>query len=302
MGRARVPAAAATGVVTFEGAEGSIIGSGAEVGVLQTDPDLDPPTFVTTTSGIIDSSGEIDLPVVATIEGTIGNVAAGAIQLPLSGLPGVTSVSNAAATGGGAEVETDDALRRRLIKVFRGNIWGTKPWYENIVTEVPGVGSAFVIPHRDGAGTVAVILFDVDGEPVGTPVIDAVKALLDPGNGTGEGLSPLEHVVMVETGSVLNIYIAATIEPESGYSLTGTGATIALQTDIETAVAEYVHSLRPGEELVVNSVLTAIMNVEGVHDVTALTVDTVDPPVASDDIALDDDPAQVPRVAELTLT
>ncbi len=92
-------------------------------------------------------SGElqIEIPVICTISGTIGNTdinTVNAFEDELT-LDGVT-VTNEIAITGGLDEELDDDYRSRLLARERNGSFGNKNWYENIVTEIEGVHDAYV--------------------------------------------------------------------------------------------------------------------------------------------------------------
>jgi uncharacterized phage protein gp47/JayE len=176
----RNAAVAATGTVRFSGTDGALVATGTVVAVEQTDPDSDAVSFATTAGGTI-ASGHVDLPIVAVDPGAAGNVAAGQISILQSANPDVSAVTNAAATTGGADVETDEKLRVRVLlewQVARGG--GTIGDYERYGLDYPGVGFVKVIPNAYGPGTVRVIVTDPDNQPSGGTVVSGFQDQLDP--------------------------------------------------------------------------------------------------------------------------
>lgn len=111
-------------------------------------------------------------------------------------------------------------------------------------------------------------------------------------SGRGGGEAPIGHHVLVSTAAVVNLTLGGTIEFEQGYSLDGTGGTIALLTAIELSVANYVNSIEPGGEVVRARIVGKVTDVAGVHDVGDVTING-----ASANLAISADPAQVPRVS-----
>ncbi len=183
----RKDAAFATGVVTFTGTVGTVIGTGVQVAVEQSDGTENPVAFATTAGGTIPGGGSIDLPVQATQAGAAANVASGQIAVLLSsvaapdGTPGISAVTNAAATSGGADVETDDKYRVRVLLEWqsaRGG--GTVGDYESYALDYPGVGFAKIIPVVQGGGTVAVIVTDEDNKPLGSTTVLGLQNQIDP--------------------------------------------------------------------------------------------------------------------------
>lgn len=109
-------------------------------------------------------AGESNISVVALEEGRNGNTAAG---VPLELVSPVVNVRGSAVCryiGGGAELETIDSLRSRLLfRVQYPPAGGNKFDYERWALEVPGVTRAWCLPRYRGHGTVGV-MFVMDEE------------------------------------------------------------------------------------------------------------------------------------------
>lgn len=267
----------ATGQVTFTGTVGTLIPVGIQVGVPQTDPDVTPPTFVTTESGTIPGGGTLTLAVEAQDAGTDGNVGAASITLLMSPLGGIASVSNANATANGTDDETDLHLREKiqlqLTASGSGNIDDYKRWTLAYSSEQSlGIGLVDVVPVWNGAGTVLVTIATATGQPCSTAVVNALQAYLDSVAAQGQGRAGIGATVTVKTVTTVSVTIAATVTYKPGYSLTGTTGTVALQTEILSAISDYFADLRPGDDVIYNAVRASIFEVEGVLDVTALTL------------------------------
>lgn len=291
----RLAATAAEGVVTFTGANGTVIAAGTVVGVNPVEENEPAPTFETIAGGTIGGGGTIELAVRAVEPGAEGNVAAGSITAPSTPLPGVTFI-NAEPTSGGTDPETDEALVERLLEEFAGKGGGTVRDYRVWAREHPGVGHATVIPVWDGPNTVLVIITGPDGEPTSTETVEALQAELDPVPGKGSGKAPVGATVTVQTAALLNVTITATLDFEEGYSLTGFGGTIALEAQIKKAVATYVASVQAGGEVVRSQVEGRIAVVPGVHDVGDATLNGKE-----ENLAVPSSPPKVPTLHELTL-
>lgn len=104
----------------------------------------------------------------------------------------------------------------------------------------------------------------------GTGAVPAGTAVFE--SGQGNGLAPIGAVVAVSTPVLKGIVIAATVTPQTGYSLDGTGGTIAIRADVNAAVQEYVNRLSPGDDVIFNHVMAQFFAVTGVADVTGLTL------------------------------
>ncbi|MCL6597931.1 MAG: baseplate J/gp47 family protein [Alicyclobacillus macrosporangiidus] len=179
-GLTRRAAVQATGTVTFTGTPGTLIPSGTQVSTASTDtsPAI---VFSTTVDATITASGTVDVPVQAVEGGSSGNVSAGSIVFMAQPLAGVSSVTNAAATSGGLDQESDaELLARYLTKVRNPSAGGNKADYINWALEVSGVGGVSVVPVRDGPGTVSIAIIDTNKAPASQDLVDAVQDYIAP--------------------------------------------------------------------------------------------------------------------------
>lgn len=272
-----VPAA---GSVTFTGTAGTFIATGTQVAAPQAAPDADPVTFTTNVGVTIPGGGSIDVPVTAVTPGSAGNVAANSITILLSPVGddthSISAITNPLASTGGADVESDEDFRTRILLAFQGAQGsGTVADYEEWALAYAGVGNVTVTPIWSGPGTVLVTITDANNKPVSAGVVSGLQALLDPVAGQGRGLAPIGASVTVTTPTLVTANISATIVPDAGYSLTGTGSTIAIQQDINDAISGYIDTLAPGQPVILQHVVAAFFEVVGVHDVSLVKINTV---------------------------
>jgi uncharacterized phage protein gp47/JayE len=265
----RKDAVAATGMLTFTGAVGTLIATGVQMGTLQTDPDADPITFRTSASATIPAGGSVDVPIEAVEAGSAGNVASATITVLLSPVAGVSAITNIDATTGGADVETDDAYRVRILLEYANpSGGGTVADYQRWALAYAPVGFATVDSLWNGAGTVRVVITDVNNSPVSAAVISGLQNLLDPVAGQGQGLAPIGATVTVATPALVPINVSATVAMNAGYTLDGAGGTVAVRGGIEEAIRAYIDKLKPGDDVVRERVASQFFQVEGVYDVT----------------------------------
>jgi uncharacterized phage protein gp47/JayE len=95
----------------------------------------------------------------------------------------------------------------------------------------------------------------------------------------------------------MEVDVAATVECEPDFSLDGTGGTLAIGGDIETAITRYVEAVEPGDEIVLAQVAGRIALVTGVHDVAAVELNG-----ATANIPVPSEPAEIPAIGTITLT
>ena len=382
IGVARLDAVAATGEVTFTAdasASTVIIGEGTEVSTTQTDPDDESVSFLTTESGTITSGGgTVTLAVAAAEPGAAGNVASGAVNLLLSPISGVASVTNSAGITGGSDIEGDDAYRDRLrLSWSSAQGAGSIADYERWCLTYPGIGFVRVTAIWNGPGTVRVVVTDVENNPVSDAVLTGLQELIDPfaaetavdgtqtgipstaatltvdsttgfatsgqiyvgttlvsysgvtsttftgvaglpssvsdntqvvQHETGRGLAPVGAIVTVDTAQPVSLDIAADLTLNEGYTLDGTGGTIAVQPEIEEALTDFVNNLPPGAEappgvddgsgfVLLNRIASIILRTPGVYD---LDLSALDLDGSNADFAVG--ALEVPEIGTITLT
>jgi uncharacterized phage protein gp47/JayE len=285
----------ATGEVTFLGEDGTIISVGTSIGTAQTDPEEEPPSFVTTAAGTI-SGGTLTLTVKAAEAGVASNVAPGAASFPLTPIEGLTSVSNAEGITGGSDVETDESYRARLLIELgaaqgAGNVADYKRW----ALSYPGVGFVKVVPLWEGAGTVLVVITDDENNPVSNPIKEGLQAELDPVPGEGLGKAPVGAEVTVATPSAVTVPVSAEVDLLPGYTLDGAGGTTAVRAALEKSIAEYVDRLSPGDDVLINKTESRFFLVEGLEDVHNVKLEGV----AANKAITDE---QVAQIGTITLT
>lgn len=146
----RKPASASTGSVSFTVQAGAVVPSGT---ILQA---LDGARYATTT----DASGTAPTytaPVQAVVAGAAGNRSTGQVLALISPIAGVQATAVAGALDGGADIETDDALRQRLItRISNPPQGGSSADYVEWALSVAGVTRAWCYPEELGPGTVTV--------------------------------------------------------------------------------------------------------------------------------------------------
>jgi uncharacterized phage protein gp47/JayE len=137
-GLSRLTGQRATGVVTFSRSaaiaalQASSVATGTQV-VSQTIPQQ---TFQTVVSANMDiGQTSVDIPVQALLPGPDGNLLANSPILLLSGIAGITGVSNAAVFVGGTIDESDDAFRTRFKSSAFRNLAGTEAMYRGIALQ-----------------------------------------------------------------------------------------------------------------------------------------------------------------------
>lgn len=251
----RRAAAYAEGVVTFTGTVGTQIMENVPVstaaGLL----------FLVTAAGEIPAGGTVDLPVLSLLDGARGNVDALAIDRLPTPIVGISAVSNALAISGGADLESDDGLRARLLLRLRmPSASGTQADYIRWALEVSGVGAAQCVPLWDGPGTVKVIITGADGAAADAETIERCEDYI-------ETVRPVGAAVTVVSATPLTVNVSVALSLETGYT------NAALQTPVEEALEIFLTAYGFGSTSLSYARLgAALLAIDGINDYATLTI------------------------------
>lgn len=150
----RRAASKATGALTVSYTEGSTLPIGT---IFMAD---DQTRFETTAEPEV---GSYTVPVQCLEAGTIGNREAGQTYTLVSPVVGVDAEAVGSEMAGGAEAESDESLRKRLLyRLQNPPRGGSEADYVAWAEEVPGVSRAWCFPKEQGIGTV-IVRFATDG-------------------------------------------------------------------------------------------------------------------------------------------
>ena len=200
--------------------------------------------------------------------GAAWNVAIGAITVMPVQIAGVEMVSNVNAASGGADAESDEALRERFYDTLRhpsngGNIYAYRQW----ALSVEGVGRAMVFPTPEGPNTVEVCIVDRNGTMPTEDLIAEVQDVIDPNhNGDGTGEAPIGAVCTVMAPEELGVSVEVTLTLADGAEQSAVQAAAVLSIRAAISAAALA-----GGVLRYASLADAVM-VDGVADFTGLYV------------------------------
>lgn len=176
--RGKKAATYAAGTVTMTGTAGTVVPLATP---LRSAAAIAYETTAETTLG----EGATNVPVVALDPGAAGNLDAGEILALTEVVSGADSKAVVVTLGGGADEESDDDLRERvLFRIQEPPMGGSANDYVRWAKAVPGVTRAWASPNEMGPGTMVVrFMMDVlragnDGFPLAGDVA-AVEAYLD---------------------------------------------------------------------------------------------------------------------------
>jgi uncharacterized phage protein gp47/JayE len=202
------PATPSIGTANFTGAQLSALPSGTAL-----NRPRDGMPFVTTADGVVDDTGSVTVPIIATVDGAATNGTAGDTIAISQAIAGINSLGTTSDLTGGADQETNDALRTSMLFKYREPPQGgAKADYIEWAEEVPGCTRAWVNPNGYGAGSVVVYPMFDDAEAAngGFPVgADGCASEETRGpTATGDQLAVAEHIWTVQPITAL-VYVAA---------------------------------------------------------------------------------------------
>ena len=172
----------------------------------------------------------------------------------------ITKLVNEVEFTNGVDVESDEDLRKRFIKVVNNpSASGNKNHYEEWALEVNGVGRAMVYPLWNGNGTVKVMIVGNDNKPVSEEIIEACELHIS------ENM-PIGCQLTITTPSLLNVIINASIEVKEGYELED------VKLEFEASLNEYLKDITT--ELTYSKVYGLLVNHAGVEDITSFNINS----------------------------
>lgn len=257
-GVVRKPASLALGPVVFAGTDLTVVPSGTRV------RRADGVEYETTADGTIDGA-VVSIEVEAIDPGVDGNAAEGLVLelvVPIAGIDGDALVGVGGLIGG-ADVETDAALRFRVLqRIQNPPQGGSTADYVKWALAQPGVTRAWCLPLYFGAGTVGVtfVTDDAPAGPIPTPgEVDALQAYIDE-------LRPVTAQVFVFAPEELLLEPVLSIVPD----------TPAMRAAVEASIEDLLRrEAVPGQPLYLSHLREAISTTPGEidHQVVAPAAD-----------------------------
>lgn len=275
-GLVRQPASAALGAVEFSigtGGAAFTIPAGTK---LQT---LDGVQFETTLSALFPalSTGPVSAPVRSVLAGASQQAGIGTITrlvAAVSGAPSDLAVTNAYATAGAADQESDAQLRDRARRFWSTARRGTLRAIEQAALGVTGVRSATAIEALDGGGRPARFCYLVIADqytdqlamltPPATYQVQA-QQLANAVYLALEDVRPAGVYVQVQVAQVILQSVVLYLAFAAGSD------TESLAIQARAAVVNQINSLAPGAPLIRANLLTALASIPGII-VSASTV------------------------------
>lgn len=211
-------------------------------------------SFETTEEGVITPGSRMaTVSARAVNAGREGNVVAGTINYMTNAPVGVAECTNLHNFLGGADEESDDELRRRVLEAYNTMSNGANSaWYEKTALTVEGVDVASAVPRARGIGTVDVVIAQNDGAP-SQALIDAVQAKF-------EELREICVDVQVCAPYVAQLNFDVSLTVKTGYDFD------AVKTEVENAISAVVAKNKMGRNIYTATISEAIFHVDGVEN------------------------------------
>lgn len=206
-------------------------------------------------------------------EGSIGNKYFGSL-IPIDYIDGLQSIELVELLIPGEDEESTDSIRKRYFETFGSQAYGgNQKDYIQKTNAISGVGATKVTPIWNGGGTVLLIILNSEFGKASSTLIQKVQEDIDPTqDASGQGIAPIGHIVTVRTADEVEINISTNITFQEGYSFNG--AKNAITEAIEAYLLEIRKAWADESASVVriSQIETRIMNITGVIDVTATTI------------------------------
>lgn len=270
----------ATGQVTFYGASGTSIPTNSKLA--RSDGKL----FTVTTGATADGMGNIVVSAQADADpeglyGAFGNTSIGGQMALAVGIDGVNPIGLVStAFVGGADLETDDALRARMLQAYQNQPQGGgKSDYDTWMLQVNGVTRSWVNPNGMGAGTVVcyfmmdVVNASFGGFPQGDNGVSENETR-SAYTATGDQLTVANHLYDLQPVTAL-VYACAPIATSKNFTITGIDT--ASRDAVKNAISDvFFRSANPIDGIVhLAEIWSAIESAAGSSDflINSPTVD-----------------------------
>ena len=224
--------------------QGTIVGTSGDVCV----------TFATTRAATLAAGVlSVTVPCIAETAGFEGNVAAQTVDVIITNVIGVDSVTNSSRISGGSDAESDESLRKRVLNTYISVSNGTNAaYYKKLAESVEGVKSACVTPRGRGAGTVDVYISGYNEEASPALVADVQRLLNEQ--------RELNVNVLVSAALSVRVSLGIVVMVKDGYDFN------AVSTALRSELSSYISSLGVGEDVLESYLGRVILSVEGVYD------------------------------------
>jgi uncharacterized phage protein gp47/JayE len=271
----RLPAVQATGIVTFARftpllsavvPAGTLVRTADGAQTFSVTVDTTKSAWSAASDGYVVASGlaSLDLPVVAVVPGSAGNVQSGAISVLASAVPGIDSATNNAAFQNGLDAESDDAFRSRFQNFIASRSRATTAAVGYAISSIQqGLNYAIqenVDPAgRPSPGQFVITVDDGSGSP-STALLSTVQNAVDAVRPVGSVFSV--HPPTVVTANVSMLITVSANTPKA-----------PVQATVGNAIGAYINGLPIGAGLPLTKLAQIAYSADpSVINVSALSV------------------------------
>lgn len=283
-GLSRLPAVPSTGIVTFSRFVNTLPAT-IQVGTIvkTTDGSLSFSVtedqtlsiWQTNASAYVLPAGvsSVDLPVVCTTSGSVGNVLAATVTVIAASLPGVDQVNNANPFSDGADAETDQAFRNRFQGYLASLSRATLAAVQNAIANVQQGLDVFIEENTAAngsaqVGSFLVIVDDGTGYPSSELLSNVATAV--------DAVRPIGTTFVVVPPQVLIVNVSLTA------ALTSAATASLIVPSIQNYVAIYLNSIAIGNTASVTRVAqNAYLAGAGVDNITAIQLNGASADIAA---------------------
>lgn len=274
-GFTRLPASYASGSVTFArftASQQAVVPVGATIQTADgsqsytVTADAANPAYSPSAGGYVMSAGtgSVSVPVIAQASGAAANAQIGTINTITQAMPGVDTVTNAAAFTNGADAESDSAFRARFVAYIASLSKATKNAIGYAITALQQNVAYVLVENQSYAGAAQLGYFYVvvdDG--TGTPSAGFLSSV----NNAIDAVRPFTSTFGVYAPVVVTAAVGMTCTIASGYDAAATKAAV------QAALTNYINSLAIGQTLTYSRLAQLAYDASpGVTNVTSVTL------------------------------
>ena len=195
----------------------------------------------------------VDVPVQALEPGTAGNVSAQTVVSMAVAPMGIASCTNPQAFSGGADGESDEELRERILDTFRRLPNGANAaFYEQGALSFDQVAAAAVIPKPRGLGSVDVIVSTLAGTP-GEELLEQLQDYL-------EQRREIAVDVQVKAPTPVTVNVAVQVKAKGGWDKT------QVLDQVEGALESWFDGKLLGQDVLLARLGSLIYGCDGVEN------------------------------------
>ena len=249
----RKPAYKAVGSITFYRETEATSDISIPIGTICSTHGENAKRFITTENAVL-RVGESSVTVSAQAEnsGKDYNCASNTVTVMVTAPQGIISATNDVEFTGGADIEDDESLRKRLKNAYSDISNGANTaFYREVALRHADIGDANAIARLRGRGTVDVAVFSASNTAPSQQIIDEVKEMLDRAREIGTDVS-------VYAAQEIALPIRISVLASVGYSKD------ELIEKASVAVTEFIKNIGIGKTLYIKDLHKLIQSIEGI--------------------------------------